>query len=75
MRPPLPSEDRKLVRIVLVKSERDAGNCWQSLLEGQYETDAWVFNEMEKKMTLERFQREVCEHDAIPMLCVQGLHS
>ena len=52
-------EDKKLLRIVLVKSDRDAGNCWRSLLEGQYECDAMTMDQMEKKMTLERFQREV----------------
>lgn len=52
-------EDKKLLRIVLVKSDRDAGNCWRSLLDGQYECDAKVMDQMEKKMTLERFQREV----------------
>ncbi|XP_003388155.1 PREDICTED: nudC domain-containing protein 2-like [Amphimedon queenslandica] len=51
-------EDRKLIRLVLVKSGREASNCWQSLLIGQYECDPLVFNEMEKKLTLERFQRE-----------------
>ena len=48
-----------MIRLVLVKSGRDASNCWQSLLVGQYECDPLVFNEMEKKLTLERFQREV----------------
>lgn len=49
------------MRIVLVKSDRDAANCWQSLLEGQYECDPMVMDQMEKKMTLERFQREVSD--------------
>ena len=53
------AEDKKLLRIVLVKSNRDAANCWKSLLEGQYAPDAWVFDKMEKKLTLERFQNEV----------------
>ena len=44
---------------MLVKSDGDAANCWRSLLEGQYECDAMVLDQMEKKMTLERFQREV----------------
>ena len=52
-------EDKKLLRIVLVKSDRDAANCWHSLLEGQYECDPVIKDQMEKKMTLERFQREV----------------
>ena len=42
-----------------MKSDRDAANCWRSLLEGQYECDPMVMDQMEKKMTLERFQREV----------------
>ena len=54
------SEDKKLIRIVLVKSDRSPANCWLSLVEGQYESDPFVFDKMEKKMTLERFQREVC---------------
>ncbi|XP_040298092.1 nudC domain-containing protein 2 isoform X2 [Bufo bufo] len=51
-------EDKKLIRIVLTKSNRDAGNCWPSLLEGEYSADPWVQEEMQKKLTLERFQRE-----------------
>ncbi|XP_068129134.1 nudC domain-containing protein 2 isoform X2 [Hyperolius riggenbachi] len=50
--------DKKLIRIVLTKSNRDAGNCWPSLLEGEYSADPWVQDEMQKKLTLERFQRE-----------------
>ena len=57
--PPSLTEDESVVRIVLVKSERDAANCWRSLLEDAYEADPWVFQNMEKKLTLERFQREV----------------
>lgn len=52
-------EDQSLLRIVLVKSHRDASNCWRSLLEGQYESNAWEWDQMEKKLTLERFQSEV----------------
>lgn len=48
-----------MVRVVLVKSERDAANCWRALLEDAYEADPWAFQNMEKKLTLERFQREV----------------
>eukprot|EP00062_Callorhinchus_milii_P016504 gi/632967831/ref/XP_007900199.1/ PREDICTED: nudC domain-containing protein 2 [Callorhinchus milii] len=51
-------EDKKLIRIVLMKSNREAGNCWPSLLEGQYSADAWVQDQMQQKLTLERFQRE-----------------
>ena len=57
----LVSEDNELVRIILVKSGRDAANCWHSLLSNQYSADPWIFNEMEKKLTLERFQKEVHE--------------
>ncbi|XP_071480447.1 nudC domain-containing protein 2-like isoform X1 [Diadema antillarum] len=49
-------EDRKLVRLVLVKSHRHAENCWKSLLKGQYEADPMTFDRMEKKLTLQRFQ-------------------
>lgn len=45
----------------MIKSGRDASNCWPSLIEGMYQSDPMVFNEMEKKLTLERFQREVCK--------------
>ncbi|XP_073476934.1 nudC domain-containing protein 2 [Aquarana catesbeiana] len=51
-------EDKKLIRIVLTKSNRDAGNCWPSLLEGEYSADPWLQDQMQKKLTLERFQRE-----------------
>ena len=46
--------------MVLVKSDRSASNCWKSLLEGgQYKCNPWVLDQMEKKLTLERFQKEV----------------
>ncbi|KAK3737965.1 hypothetical protein QZH41_009199, partial [Actinostola sp. cb2023] len=51
-------EDQKLIRIVLVKSQRDPSKGWKSLLTDQYQTDPFTFNEMEKKLTLERFQKE-----------------
>lgn len=51
-------EDRKLVRLVLVKSNKQADNCWRSLLKGQYEADPSTFDQMEKKLTLQRFQYE-----------------
>lgn len=53
------TEDKCLIRIVLMKTNRQAGNCWTSLLEGQYCADAWVQDQMQRKLTLERFQREV----------------
>ncbi|TNM98688.1 nudC domain-containing protein 2 [Takifugu rubripes] len=51
-------EDSCLIRIILMKTNREAGNCWTSLLEGEYCANAWVQNQMQKKLTLERFQRE-----------------
>ncbi|XP_075458033.1 nudC domain-containing protein 2 isoform X3 [Ascaphus truei] len=51
-------EDRKLIRIILMKSNRNAANCWASLLEGEYSADPLVQDQMQKKLTLERFQRE-----------------
>ncbi|XP_061472761.1 nudC domain-containing protein 2 isoform X2 [Rhineura floridana] len=51
-------EDQKLIRIVLTKTNRDAGNCWSSLLENEYVADPWVQDQMQRKLTLERFQRE-----------------
>ncbi|KAG8439083.1 hypothetical protein GDO86_005334 [Hymenochirus boettgeri] len=51
-------EDRKLIRIILTKTNRDAGNCWESLLDGEYSAGPWVQDQMQKKLTLERFQRE-----------------
>ncbi|XP_036932264.1 nudC domain-containing protein 2 isoform X2 [Acanthopagrus latus] len=52
-------EDKCLIRIVLMKTNREAGNCWSSLLEGEYCANAWVQDQMQRKLTLERFQREV----------------
>ena len=52
-------EDKKLLRILLQKRERHAGNCWKSLMaDNTYAVDPMTFQEMEKKLTLERFQRE-----------------
>ncbi|XP_077464651.1 nudC domain-containing protein 2 [Stigmatopora argus] len=51
-------EDKCLIRIVLMKTNREAGNCWSSLLEGEYRANAWVQDQMQRKLTLERFQRE-----------------
>ena len=48
-----------MIRIILVKSGREASNCWSSLLEDKYTCDPMTFDKMEKKLTLERFQREV----------------
>ena len=53
------AEDSTILRIVLVKALKDASNCWKSLMEGQFEGNAWEIDQMEKKLTLERFQTEV----------------
>lgn len=66
------SEDNELVRIILVKSGRDAANCWHSLLANEYSADPWTFNEMEKKLTLERFQKEVHLARVITYICVMS---
>ena len=52
-------EDREDLRITLVKTFKDPSKCWKSLLKNENSADPLTFNEMEKKMVLERFQREV----------------
>lgn len=53
-------EDRKLLRIQLVKAdERTKDHCWLSLLEAQFTPDPITLSEMRKKLDLERFQLEV----------------
>ena len=53
-------EDKKLLTIQLIKAdERTKDQCWLSLLENQFIPDAFVLNEMRKKLDLERFQLEV----------------
>ncbi|XP_072026455.1 nudC domain-containing protein 2-like isoform X2 [Amphiura filiformis] len=54
-------EDRKLVRIVLAKARASADNCWKSLLKSEFQADPLVFDAMEKKLTLEKFQKEYIE--------------
>eukprot|EP00117_Sycon_ciliatum_P045406 scpid58875/ scgid3270/ NudC domain-containing protein 2 len=51
-------EDGSLLQIMLSKSSRHPSDCWKSLLKHQYPADSLTFDEMEKKMTLERFQNE-----------------
>ena len=48
-----------MLNIVLIKSQRKASECWKSLLVDEYVVDSFTFMEMEKKLTLERFQSEV----------------
>ncbi|KAK3099673.1 hypothetical protein FSP39_007855 [Pinctada imbricata] len=51
-------EDKKLVRICLLKGHAVAENCWESLLVGKYKPDPLTYDEMEQKVTLQRFQLE-----------------
>jgi len=54
-------EDNKLVRIQLLKSIADPTNphcCWSGLMVDQFLADPYVKNEMEKKLTLQRFALE-----------------
>ena len=53
------SEDNKLLRIVLEKTDKTAANTWKSLLVDQYQPDPTVYDKMEQKITLQRFQFEV----------------
>jgi hypothetical protein len=53
------------LNIVLVKSQRTASECWKSLLVDQYIVDPSTFMEMEKKLTLERFQSEVIARNSL----------
>ncbi len=50
--------DKEKIEICLLKTDKEAKNTWMSLLEGQYEANPYIFDEMEKKMSLERFQKE-----------------
>ncbi|KAL4230622.1 NudC domain-containing protein 2 [Mactra antiquata] len=51
-------EDKKLLQIYILKAHSTADQCWRSLLKGQYAPDDHVFDEMEKKQTLQRYQFE-----------------
>jgi len=54
------TEDGHLVRICLVKADKTAGSCWLSLLTDQFVANPFVADQMQQKLTLERFQLEVC---------------
>ena len=54
------AEDKKLIRICLSKTDTSASNCWRSLLKSEYTADPVTFDQMEQKLTLQRFQLEVC---------------
>lgn len=51
-------EDRKLLRILLVKSGGGQVEFWPSLLVGQYAPDPLTLLRMRKKLDLERYQVE-----------------
>ncbi|KAI6653758.1 NudC domain-containing protein 2-like [Oopsacas minuta] len=50
--------DGREIEIILIKSIREARNCWKSLLKDKFAADPKVFDDMEKKLTLERFHLE-----------------
>eukprot|EP00118_Oscarella_pearsei_P010852 m.68857 g.68857 ORF g.68857 m.68857 type:complete len:153 (+) comp35562_c0_seq1:403-861(+) len=50
--------DRRLIRLSLVKSSRQVKSCWESLLKGQYPLDPLTMQNTQKKMALEKYQRE-----------------
>ena len=52
-------EDRKLVRILLTKSITQKVVCWKSLFrDGRCAPDDWTLDQMQRKLTLERYQIE-----------------
>lgn len=56
-------EDRKLLRIYLVKCVHKDDDYWESLLEGQYQPDPQTLLKMRKKLDLERYQKKNPEFD------------
>jgi len=48
-----------MVRICLVKADKTPGSCWLSLLTDQFAADPFVADQMQQKLTLQRFQLEV----------------
>ncbi|XP_052283051.1 nudC domain-containing protein 2-like isoform X2 [Dreissena polymorpha] len=51
-------EDKKLLRLCLPKAKTTADQCWVSLLKGQFGADHWTLDQMQKKLTLQRYQFE-----------------
>jgi len=52
-------EDRQLVRILLAKSITKDNFCWKSLFQdGRCAPDVWTLDQMQRKLTLERYQIE-----------------
>ncbi|WAQ98832.1 NUDC2-like protein [Mya arenaria] len=52
------SEDRKLLHICLLKVKTTADQCWKSLLTDQYQADPYTQDQMQRKLTLQRYQFE-----------------
>jgi len=52
------TEDGRMVRICLVKADKMAGSCWNSLLTDQFAADPFTADQMQQKLTLQRFQFE-----------------
>lgn len=56
-------EDKKLIRIVLHKRELNDKNIWKSLLaNNEYPVVSEEWENVEKKLSLERFQRDVSHY-------------
>ncbi|CAD5112515.1 DgyrCDS1728 [Dimorphilus gyrociliatus] len=51
-------EDKKMIRICLCKGREVAANLWKSLLKNQYEANILEQDNMQKKLTLQRYQLE-----------------
>lgn len=59
-------EDKRTIRILLAKARPEAGNCWKALLQTSaldngetFQADSFTVDQMQRKLTLERFQKEV----------------
>ena len=58
------------------KTDSSAGNCWSSVVKGQDKVNAALYDEIEKNVTLERFQQEVsndCLEDVFHLKNVESL--
>jgi hypothetical protein len=58
------AEDKKFVRILLAKGNPGADNLWSALLantDDNFAVEPFTLDEMQKKLTLERFQMEVAD--------------
>jgi len=50
------AEDKKQVSLVLSKALKH--ESWRSVIKGEYEIDPFTKDQMDRKMMLEKFQRE-----------------